>query len=225
VLLAGGLGTRLGAVSGGLPKPLIQVGGRPFIEYVIDGLLNAGCDHVVIAASYKWELLRAHFGNRYKSCDVDWSIEQEPMGTGGAIRQTFEVFGLGAAFVLNADTLFRVDLAELESQHRKSGAKVTVALREVGDVARFGEVVIGADGRIEVFSEKGRSGPGLINGGVYLIEGTVLPEWAPPGAFSFERDFLQKRAALGKFHGMTARGYFIDIGVPEDLERARRELS
>jgi D-glycero-alpha-D-manno-heptose 1-phosphate guanylyltransferase len=225
VLLAGGLGTRLGAASGGQPKPLIDVGGRPFIEHVLDQLLNAGCDHAVIAASYKWELLRAHLGTRYKQCALDWSIENEPLGTGGAIRHAFEMFDLAAAFVLNADTLFRVDLAALESQHRKTGAAVTVALREVSDVARFGEVVVDASGRIKVFSEKGRSGPGLINGGVYLIDGRVWSHWAEPRAFSFERDFLQKRAAEDEFYGFTARQYFIDIGVPEDLERARRELS
>jgi D-glycero-alpha-D-manno-heptose 1-phosphate guanylyltransferase len=225
VLLAGGLGTRLETVSGGLPKPLIPVGGRPFIEYVLDGLLNAGCDRVVIAASYKWQLLRDHFGDRYKQCAVDWSIENERLGTGGAIRQAFEVFNLEAAFVLNADTLFRVDLVELEFQHRKSGAEVTVALREVSDVARFGEVVVDASGRITLFSEKGRSGPGLINGGVYLIDGKVWSGMKAANAFSFERDFLQKNAALGKFYGFTSREYFIDIGVPEDLERARRELS
>jgi D-glycero-alpha-D-manno-heptose 1-phosphate guanylyltransferase len=225
VLLAGGLGTRLESVSDGLPKPLISVAGRPFIEHVLDTLLAAGCDHVVIAASYKWQLLRDRLGTSYKDCALDWSIENEPLGTGGAIRQAFEIFALGAAFVLNADTLFRVDLGELESLHRKTGAAVTVALREVSDVGRFGEVVVDASGRIKVFSEKGRSGPGLINGGVYLIDGKVWSDWASPKSFSFERDFLQKRAALDRFYGFTAREYFIDIGVPEDLERARRELS
>jgi D-glycero-alpha-D-manno-heptose 1-phosphate guanylyltransferase len=225
VLLAGGLGTRLGSVSRGLPKPLIEVGGRPFIEHVLDGPVNAGCSRIVVAASYKWKLLRDHLGASYRGCTLDWSIEAEPLGTGGAMRQAFENFGLRAAFVLNADTLFRVDLAAMEERHLKSGALVTVALRETADVTRFGKVSVGEDGRIKLFSEKAGSGPGLINGGIYLIGDHVWSDSVPLKAFSFERDFLQKRVATEQLYGFVAHGYFIDIGVPDDLDRARRELS
>jgi D-glycero-alpha-D-manno-heptose 1-phosphate guanylyltransferase len=225
VLLAGGRGTRLETVSGGLPKPLIQVGGRPFIEHVLDNLVEAGCDHIVIAASYKWDLLRDHLGSSYKDCTLGWSIETNPLGTGGAIHQAFKLFDLAAAFVLNADTLFRVNLNALEMEHLASRAAVTVALREVPDVARFGEVVVGEGGRIVLFSEKGRHGHGLINGGVYLIDGRVWSDGRLSEAFSFERDFLQRRVATEALYGYIADGYFIDIGVPDDLERARRDLS
>jgi len=225
VLLAGGRGTRLESVSGGLPKPLMLVGGRPFIEHVLDNLVKAGCDHIVIAASYKWELLRDHLGSSYKGCALGWSIETQPLGTGGAIRQAFKLFDLAAAFVQNADTLFRVNLDALEKQHLASRATVTVGLREVPDVARFGEVVIDEGGRIVLFSEKGRHGRGLINGGVYLIDGHVWLDSQSLKAFSFERDFLQKRIETEALYGYQADGYFIDIGVPDDLERARRDLS
>jgi D-glycero-alpha-D-manno-heptose 1-phosphate guanylyltransferase len=225
VLLAGGRGTRLESVSGGLPKPLMQVGGRPFIEHVLDYLVAAGCDHLVIAASYKWELLRERLGSSYNGCALGWSVETKPLGTGGAIRQAFKLFDLAAAFVLNADTLFRVDLAAMERQQLASRATVTVGLREVPDVARFGEVVIDEGGRIVLFSEKGRHGRGLINGGVYLIDGRVWQDRQLPEAFSFERDFLQQRIKTEALYGYQADGYFVDIGVPDDLERARRDLS
>jgi D-glycero-alpha-D-manno-heptose 1-phosphate guanylyltransferase len=225
VLLAGGRGTRLESVSDGLPKPLMQVGGRPFVHYVLEALIHAGCDHVIVAASYKWELLRDHLGTSYKNCALSWSIEPKPLGTGGGIRRAFQLFDLAAAFVLNADTLFRVNLQALEAQHLASGAAVTIALREVPDVARFGEVVIDEGRRIVVFSEKGRHGRGLINGGIYLIDGRVWLGPQPLEAFSFERDFLQRRIETEALYGYQADGYFIDIGVPDDLERARRELS
>ncbi len=108
--------------------------------------------------------------------------------------------------------------------HRGSKAAVTVGLREVPDVARFGEVVLDERGRIVLFSEKGRHGRGLINGGVYLIDGHVWLNPQLPESFSFERDFLQQRVAMEALHGYKADGYFIDIGVPDDLERARRDL-
>jgi D-glycero-alpha-D-manno-heptose 1-phosphate guanylyltransferase len=224
VLLAGGRGTRLASVSGGLPKPLMQVGGRPFIEHVLDYFIGAGCDHFVIAASYKWELLREHLGSSYKGLTLGWSIETKPLGTGGAIRQAFKLFDLPAAFVSNADTLFRVDLAAMEKRQLASRAAVTVGLREVPDVARFGEVVVDGGGRVVLFSEKGRHGRGLINGGVYLIDGRVWLDCQLPEVFSFERDFLQQRIETEALYGFQANGYFIDIGVPEDLERARRDL-
>src|SRR5580658_5693413 len=194
VLLAGGLGTRLESVSGGLPKPLIEVAGRPFIEYVLDGLAEAGCEHIVIAASYKWELLREHLGTRYRDCVLEWSIEATPLGTGGAMRQAFEHFDLETAFVLNADTLFRVDLAAMRAQHQLTSASVTVALREVADVSRFGEVMVDENGLIRRFNEKARNGPGLINGGIYLVDGRIWSDLALVEDFSFERDYLQKRA-------------------------------
>lgn len=225
VLLAGGRGSRLESVSGGLPKPLMQVAGRLFIEHILDNLVQAGCDNIVIAASYKWELLRDHLGSSYKGCALDWSIENKPLGTGGAIRQAFKLFDIAAAIVQNADTLFRINLDALEKQHIASRATVTVGLREVPDVARFGEVVIDEDGRIVRFSEKGRRGRGLINGGVYLIDSRVWLSSQLPEAFSFESDFLQQRIKTEALYGYQSDGYFIDIGVPDDLERARRDLS
>jgi D-glycero-alpha-D-manno-heptose 1-phosphate guanylyltransferase len=225
VLLAGGRGARLESVSGGLPKPLMEVGGRPFIEHVLENLVDSGCDHVVVAASYKWELLHDHLGTSYKGCALDWSIESNALGTGGAIHRAFTAFDLAAAFVLNADTLFRVDLDDLEARHLERGAEVTVALREVPDVARFGEVVIDDVGRIVLFSEKGRHGPGLINGGVYFVDGRVWSGGNFSEIFSFERDYLQQHSKTAALYGYRSDGYFIDIGVPEDLDRARHDLS
>src|SRR5580698_4985688 len=201
VLLAGGRGTRLESVSGGLPKPLMEVGGRPFIEHILENLVNLGCDHVVIAASYKWELLHDLLGAKYKGTALDWSIESRPLGTGGAIYQAFKLFELPAAFVLNADTLFRVNFDELEARHIASGAAVTVALRQVPDVGRFGEVVIDDDGRIVSFSEKGRCGPGLINGGVYLVDNRVWMDGPFTEVFSFESDYLQQRSKTAALFG------------------------
>lgn len=224
ILLAGGLGTRLAAVSGGRPKSLVDVAGQPFIEHVLDMVVEAGSTHVIMAVSYRWEMLRDYFGNAYHGVGIDWSVEKNPLGTGGAIRLVFETFALERAFVLNADTLFRVELCELERLHIVSGAMVTMALREVEDVSRFGAVELDAEQRIVAFHEKGRHGPGLVNGGIYVIERSALDLQNLPLEFSFERDVLQAELARLRPLGVPSKGYFIDIGIPEDLERARREL-
>lgn len=226
IVLAGGIGSRIESVAGGLPKALLDVEGRPFIEYVLDQLIDAGVEHVVIACSYKWQMINDYLGDEYRTLEINYSVEQYPLGTGGAIKQAFALFNLPAAIVVNADTLFKIDLAELERQHHEREAFISLALRGVDDVSRYGEVTVGDRGKLLTFNEKSRSGPGLINGGIYIIDAEI---WDDDGIdvddkFSFETDVLQQYVKYGIFYGFPMDGYFIDIGIPEDLERARKEF-
>lgn len=225
VLLAGGLGTRLASVSCGLPKPLVEVAGKPFIEHVLDRVVDAGCSRVVMAVSYKWEMLRDHLGDSYRCSQLVWSVENVQAGTGGAVRLAFETCDLERAFVLNADTLFRVDLSELEKRHVDAKAQVTMALHMVDDVSRFGAVVLDTENRVVAFSEKNRQGSGLVNGGIYVIERSIFSLRSLPGVFSLESDLLLPELTSIRPLGVPSGNYFIDIGIPEDLERARHELS
>lgn len=225
IVLAGGIGSRIESVAGGLPKALLDVEGRPFIEYVLDQLIAAGVEQVVIACSYKWQMIADYLGDEYRDVNILYSVEQYPLGTGGAIKQAFDLFSLPEAIVVNADTLFKIDLAQLEADHHSHNAFVTLALRNVGDVSRYGEVTVGDRNQLSSFNEKSRSGPGLINGGIYIIDAET---WDDAGIdvgdkFSFETDVLQN-VDLGIFYGFPMDGYFIDIGIPSDLERARKEF-
>jgi D-glycero-alpha-D-manno-heptose 1-phosphate guanylyltransferase len=224
IVLAGGLGTRLAAVSGGMCKPLVEVGGRPFVEYVLDELVSWRIRHLTIAASYRWEDMYRWLGSEYRGYPVHWSIEREPLGTGGGMRQAFEQSRAQEALVVNADTFFDVDFDAMLRLHRQTDAAITLALRSVHDVGRYGGVTLDADGRICRFEEKGRHGPGLINGGTYFVD-TRVWDSAPAGRFSFESDVLQARVRDLPMFGFHSEGYFIDIGIPEDLERARRDFA
>ena len=225
IILAGGVGSRIESVAGGLPKALLDVEGRPFIEYVLDQLIDAGVEHVVIACSYKWQMIADYLGDEYRSLTVNYSVEQYPLGTGGAIKQAFDLHDLSEAIVVNADTLFKIDFAELERQHYHHNAFITLALRNVDDVSRYGEVTVNERNKLTSFNEKSRTGPGLINGGIYIVDAEI---WDDSGVdvddkFSFETDVLQN-VDLGIFYGFPMDGYFIDIGIPSDLERARTEF-
>jgi D-glycero-alpha-D-manno-heptose 1-phosphate guanylyltransferase len=225
IVLAGGLGTRLRSVSGDVPKPLVSVAGRPFLEYVLDTLQGAGVRTVIMAVSHRWEAISAHFGAAYGDMSLAYSIEEQPLGTGGAILKCFREHHLERALVLNGDTLFRIDIAALVRAHRQRRPLVTMALRRVADASRYGIVSCNRKGRVEAFREKsGDAEPGLINGGIYVIERGAFEDCVPGGAFSFERDFLQVKAIRLRPLGVEYAGYFIDIGVPEDLRRARREF-
>jgi NDP-sugar pyrophosphorylase family protein len=224
IVLAGGLGTRLADVTGGVPKPMAPIGSRPFLGYLLDYLVDQGASAAVLAVSYKWRSIREHFGSEYRGIRLEYSVEDEPLGTGGAIRQAFQSLSDDDALVLNGDTLFRVDLRALISAHQASGAYLTMALKEVADCGRFGRVEVSADGLITSFLEKSTGGPGWINGGVYMLRRGLFDDFPMPARFSFEKDLVEPNIDRIRPRAFPSQAYFIDMGVPEDYQRAQREV-
>ncbi len=226
VVLAGGFGTRLAAIVSDVPKPMAPVAGRPFLERLLDRLAQQCIRRIVLAVGYKREIIQSHFGDHYHGLDVAYSVEAEPLGTGGAIKQAFVEQSLAQALVLNGDTFCTLDLSVLSAEHARSGASATLALVRVEDAGRYGAVELDSSGRIAAFREKNPdTGAGLINAGVYALESRVF-ELAPAAArFSFEQDVLQAHAAGQGFRGHVADASFIDIGVPDDYHRAQTLLA
>jgi D-glycero-alpha-D-manno-heptose 1-phosphate guanylyltransferase len=224
IILAGGLGTRLRGVLGDEPKPMAPVGGRPFLAHLLDRLAAGGVRHAVLAVGYRHEMIREHFGPSYGGLELSYVVEAEPRGTGGGLRLGATALRGDAAFALNGDTLFAVDLAALAALFDDRDADVALALKRVPDVGRYGAVRLGADGRVLAFGEKGGTGPGSINGGVYALRRGLLADPALPDVFSFERDLLEPRHREVRAYGLESDAYFIDIGIPEDYARAQREL-
>jgi D-glycero-alpha-D-manno-heptose 1-phosphate guanylyltransferase len=225
VVLAGGLGTRIRAVADGLPKPMLSVCGRPFIEYILDLLIHAGVPSIHLAVSYRRQAIQSHFGTSYRGTRLLYSIEDQPLGTGGAILKCYREHQLRTALVLNGDTLFQVDLDGMVTAHRRANSRITIALRQVSDTSRYGAVTCDSDHRISTFQEKGSAHSGLINGGVYLVDRSAIEDTVLPARFSFERDFIQNNVEALRPLGFISDGYFIDIGIPEDLARARMEIA
>jgi len=224
IVLAGGLGTRLAAITGDLPKPMAAIGPRPFLEYLLDYLAEQGVGNVILAVSYRWEVIRDHFGRDYRGMSLGYSVEEQPLGTGGAIRQALESVEDEDVAVLNGDTLFRVDLKSMADVHRGSGAVLSLALRQVADSGRFGRVEVSDDGVVSGFREKSVVGPGWINGGVYMLNRSLFDDFPMPGRFSFEQDLVEPNVQRIRPRAFRSDAYFIDMGVPEDYERARREI-
>lgn len=206
-----------------LPKPMAPVGGRPFLALLIDHLCSQGITDIVVAAGYLHQAIVEHFGSHHGPAKLHYCIEHESLGTGGAIRQALAVTSADPVLVLNGDTLFRLDYRALLASHLRAGAQLTLALKLVADCSRYGRVLV-HEGQVTAFQEKGASGPGLINGGTYLLRRNLFAPYPLPAAFSFERDFLQPFNAAITPHAYVADAYFIDIGVPEDYQRAQAEL-
>jgi D-glycero-alpha-D-manno-heptose 1-phosphate guanylyltransferase len=224
VVLCGGLGTRLGELTKDMPKPLLDVAGRPFMHHVLGKLKAAGVTDVTLATSYHWDKIAAVYGTRWQGLAVRYSVEEEPLGTGGAIKQAMQVAQAHEALVLNGDTLFDMDFNALIALHAQRRAQVSVAVRRVPDVSRYGAVDMDSEGRIVQFGEKLRQGEGLINAGVYVVKSEVF-DGIEAARFSFESEVLAAGIARLRLYAMEAAGYFIDIGIPEDLARANRDLA
>ena len=225
IVLAGGLGTRLREAVPDVPKPMADIGGRPFLSYVLDLLARQGVGRVLLAVGHKHEVIQHHFGPRYGNLLIEYVVEPEQRGTGGAVREALEHCRTADILVLNGDTYFDVDLLEMLAFHRAHQADITIALKRVGDTGRYGAVVPGQDGRIAAFREKSHTGAGLINGGVYAVKrgiGEQLRDLDAP--FSFEEDFLQRSMTRLSAYGFESDASFVDIGIPEDYAEARRML-
>lgn len=221
LILAGGLGTRLRSVVSDLPKVMAEVAGRPFLAHLLDRLASQGFTRVVLAVSYKREAIMAYFGDRHGGLDIAYSIEMQPLGTGGAIRQALGKADAGPCFVLNGDTWLELDYATMLNAHCQAEAAISMAVKQVDDVSRFGALDVDA-GRVKAFLEKGRTGAGTINAGVYVLETGIFDATPLPEQFSFEADFLMPQLQRLRPLVFETAGDFIDIGVPDDYFRAQR---
>jgi D-glycero-alpha-D-manno-heptose 1-phosphate guanylyltransferase len=221
IVLAGGLGTRLRGVVDDVPKPMAPVQGRPFLALVLDQLVDAGFKTVIIAAGYRHEAIRSYFGADYRDLALRYSVEHEPLGTGGAIRLACAQADARDVFVLNGDTYLELDFRAMMEAHVRAGSHLCMAICHVPDVARYGAVEL-SDGVVQRFLEKGRSGPGWINGGTYVLGPDLRARLRPRGAFSFEHDLLEPEVGSIRPLAFRSSGHFIDIGIPEDYAKAKQ---
>jgi D-glycero-alpha-D-manno-heptose 1-phosphate guanylyltransferase len=224
IVLAGGFGTRLRGVVDNVPKPMAPVQGRPFLAFVLDQLVDGGFRAVVLATGYLHDAIRSHFGDAYRGLALAYSVESEPLGTGGAIRLACDHVREADVFVLNGDTYLELDHRAMLDAHVHSGAQLSLAVCQVPDVARYGALEV-SDGIVRGFREKGPSGPGWINGGVYVLDSELRLRFPERAAFSFEQDPLVPQAPSIQPLAFPATGLFIDIGLPEDYARAQQLFS
>lgn len=224
IILAGGLGTRLRSVVSELPKCMASVNGRPFIDYVISYLLQNKIKHFIFSVGYKASDIIHHIQTNYPDLEVSFAIEEEPLGTGGGIRHAMKEVRDNQTFVVNGDTIFEVNLETMSRLHATAEADCTLALKPMRKFDRYGVVATDTAGKVIGFQEKKFYETGLINGGIYLIKKEIFIRKSFPKVFSFEKDYLEKYLSVDKIYGYTSDAFFIDIGIPEDYQRAQNLL-
>ena len=224
IVLAGGLGTRLRSEVPDRPKCMALVAGRPFLEYVLDYLIHQGIQKVVLSVGYLSEAIGLHFGERYRGLTLTYATETHLLGTGGAIRLAMQDVTATEVAILNGDSIFLANIQLQYQYHVASGAESTLALHNMQKIERYGTVTLDSTGRIRQFREKQSLDEGHINAGVYIFNAPRFRAKNLPEQFSIEKDYFEAFVQQCHFAGFPTRGYFLDIGIPEDFRRAQQEL-
>ena len=247
ILLCGGMGTRLRSVVSDRPKPMADICGKPFLQYLLEMLRDKGITEVIFALGYMGEMIEEYFqdGSAF-GLKIAYSYEEEPLGTGGAIRNAPPKILAEEVLVLNADTYFPMDYQGLRHFHQENDGDFSLATRAVPDISRYGAVRRDSAGRILAWNEKlgdggqqpgeGSKQPiegnaqqaasaspkslsGEINGGIYVMKKSLIAE-IPEGKQSLEQDCIPKWLSEGKrIFGLPFHGYFMDIGIPKDYQQ------
>ena len=225
IILAGGLGTRLRSVVSDVPKCMAPVARKPFLHYVIAHLKNNGIQSFIFSVGYKGKSIIDYVEQNLIGTDFQFSIEEEPLGTGGAVNLALRKTTEKNILVGYGDTLFKVNINELNNFHVQHHSDCTLCLKPMNNSDRYGVVEVKDGGLISSFKEKQFYKEGLINGGVYALNKETFINKNLPEKFSFEKDYLEKFVGEIKMYGLIQDEYFIDIGIPEDYERAQKELA
>lgn len=225
IVLAGGLGTRLQSTIGAMPKCMAMVAGQPFLFHLFRYLETQHCSTVILSLGYKHEIVENWLIATDWEFEIKIVIEKEALGTGGGIALAMQKARAEHVFVLNGDTMFRVDFAAMLQLHQSKNAKTTLALKQMENFDRYGVVEVDEMQAVHAFQEKKYYTEGLINGGVYVIDRSYFKQKELALKFSFEKDYLEKLVVEQMFFGFESDGYFIDIGVPEDYAQAQIDFT
>lgn len=224
IILAGGLGTRLRDAVPDLPKCMAPVEGRPFLFHVINYLRSEGVEQFIFSLGYKHEIIEEYLQSHFPTLSYQLSIEDEPLGTGGAILLACTKATGKDVVVVNGDTLFNVDLHAAARFHISNMAECTLLLKPMTNFDRYGVVETNEEKLVTSFKEKQHYDKGNINGGVYVLDVPKLLDEEFPAKFSFEKDYLEKYFTQRRIYGISQNNYFIDIGIPADFQQAQKDL-
>jgi D,D-heptose 1,7-bisphosphate phosphatase len=225
VILIGGLGTRLGALTADTPKPMLDIGGRPFLEYLLIEAARFGFSEVLLLAGFRAERVASYIAesgiDRALNLSVEVQIEDSPAGTGGALWRAQDRLH-ERFFLVNGDSWFDFNWLSLVLVKDADSSLVTIALRHLEDAGRYGVVETHGHVAHKFLERPWTAGPGNVNSGVYLVSREIVRHLSP--ICSLERDIFPVLATSGVLRATVATGRFIDIGIPADLALAQSEI-
>lgn len=228
-ILCGGEGKRLRPAVSDRPKALAEINGKPFLEILLENLVSRGFKRIIIGVGYLKEQVINHFKNYdagNPGVKIEFSEEDSPLGTGGAVKKAAPLIKSEHFIVVNGDVFLPLDFGRFYSRHLDNDSLLTMALTEMGGVGDYGAVNLDKNARIVGFQEKTAEHEiGIVNAGAYLMKREIFFHMPPENVFSLERDFFPKIFKIHSCGGFIFDGGFIDIGVPERYEKAKRMFS
>jgi D-glycero-alpha-D-manno-heptose 1-phosphate guanylyltransferase len=222
IILAGGLGKRLKSVIKSVPKPMANIKNIPFLEIILNNLAEKNFKKIILAVGYKYQIIVNHFGNNFKGMHIDYSIESEPLGTGGAIKYAYNKINDDHFYVFNGDTFLDLEINNIERSWSRSKKSIIVGCK-VKNVSRYGKLCLKGN-IVTSINEKTETGSGLINAGCYVLNTNSCSSFPDSMKFSFEDDYLPMEVSKKNFQVYITNGIFIDIGIPSDYINAQNIL-
>ena len=226
IILAGGMGTRLKTIISDLPKPMAPIMNVPFLTYQLNYLKYFGIKKVIFSVGYLSEKIIAHYNQSFENISIEYSIEKNPLGTGGGIRMAMSNLNEDLVLILNGDSFFDLNLEQFYNLHLEQKAEFSLALRYVNNSERYGNIEFNSSHQITSFIEKNQlNQSGYINAGVYILSKKLYLQNTKPNInFSIEKDFFEKQLNQLIIKGFEFKDYFIDIGIPEDYLKAQDDF-
>lgn len=226
IILAGGMGTRLKTIISDLPKPMAPIMNVPFLTYQLNYLKHFGIKKVIFSVGYLSEKIIAHYNQSFENISIEYSIEKNPLGTGGGIRMAMSNLKEDLVLILNGDSFFDLNLEQFYNLHLEQKSDFSLALRYVNNSERYGNIEFNSSNQITSFIEKNQlNQSGYINAGVYILSKKLyLQNTKPDINFSIEKDFFEKQLNQLIIKGFEFKDYFIDIGIPEDYLKAQDDF-
>jgi len=222
IILSGGFGTRLRIVIQDIPKPMSPVAGKPFLQFLLKQLSLFGFSRIILSVGYRHKNISNHFGASFENMQLDYCVEDSPLGTGGAVAKAMQQTTANDVLVLNGDSILLSSIERFYNFHRTCDTPISMALKAEINFDRYGMVALEGD-RIVSFEEKRNVTEGVFNAGMYWLNKSIinsLLKYTAP--FSLEKEIFEKH--VFPLSGCIYHDYFIDIGIPEDYIRAQTGL-
>ena len=227
IVLCGGAGLRLRSVTGDAPKSLASIRGRPFLEILFHQLRRNGFQRAILAVGFQRDVIRSHFGSRADGLALEYSIETEPLGTGGALRKAADYLETDHALILNGDSYTDAALLAFADDARRANADISILLVPIDGRVDCGLVSVDPSRKVLGFREKQAAlGTQYVNAGIYVATKLLLSGIQPGVRISLETDLFPRWLAEGRYlRGFNHSGKCVDIGTPERFRDAQQTLA
>ena len=224
-ILCGGRGTRLQTVVNDRPKPMAEINGKPFLDFLIKRIASYGFRRFILCTGYKSAHIADYYNKLHDQLTYIISEETSPLGTAGAISNAKHKFKSNPVLVLNGDSYCPTNLSQLIDFHKCKQAATTIVLTEIENPQDFGVITLNQQEQISGFNEKPQSSePGIINAGIYVLSSNAIASIPTGKSASLETEVFPALIAKGEVYGYTSHEKLIDIGTPEQLEKAKQTM-